>query len=76
MVRVRRTYGHGLAERSGYADCEEVPRAVIQRQHGQRAVRRQPSSFFLSECLADVVGVCLGLLHVESAKRLYKRADL
>ena len=48
LIRVWETYGHGLAERGGDAESKEVPRGVIQRWHGQRAVRGQLGRFFLS----------------------------
>lgn len=48
LIRVWETYGHGLAERGGDAESKEVPRGVIQRLHGQRAVRGQLGRFFLS----------------------------
>jgi hypothetical protein len=73
---VSSTHGHGPAERGGDAKREEVPRRVIQSLHGQRAVRRQPGRFFLPGRLADVVGVCLCLLHIAPAERLHERVKL
>jgi hypothetical protein len=71
-----RTYGHGFGERGGNAECEEVARSVIQRLHWQRAIRRQLGSFFFSGRRADIFSICLGLLHVKSAKRLHERIEL
>lgn len=69
-------YGDGFAERCGDAKGKEVPRGVVQRLHRQRAVRRHLGGFFLPGRLADVVRVRLGLLHVESTKRLHERVEL
>ena len=53
-----------------------MPRRVVQRLHQQRAVRRQRGHLFLPTRRADVLGVRLGFLHVETAKRLHKQVKL
>ena len=70
------THGHGLAERGGDAEREQVPRGVVQDLHRQRAVRRQLGGLFLARHLADIIRVRLPLLHIESSKSLNERIEL